>query len=258
MSRAAWWKDFFDADYLRLWEGLEAGDTVERLTDGLWDLLELAEGSRVLDAPCGYGRFSRALAERGAKVLGVDLSKDLLAEAKRRRGELPPERLRTLRHDLRQPLGEELEDRFDVALNLFSSLGYGTEEDDLAVLSTLRAAVRPGGKVFIDTMHRDAVAVMLSKTPRPAHRLADGTLLVEEPRLDPVAGRVETTFHWSGPSGSGAKIASLRIYSVTELVRLLEAAGLRFVSLHAGCSPAPYVELPKAAGGRAGLLAVRG
>ena len=125
------------------------------------------------------------------------------------------------------------------------------------MLSTLRAAVRPGGKVFIDTMHRDAVAVMLSKIPRPAHRLADGTLLVEEPRLDPVAGRIETTFHWSGPGGSGAKSASLRIYSVTELVRLIEAAGLRFRSLHAGCSPDPYVPPPKGPGGRVGLLAVR-
>ncbi len=55
------------------------------------------------------------------------------------------------------------ESGFDVGLNIFSSLGYGTEADDVAILSTLRAAVRPGGLVFVETMHRDRV---LSVCPR--------------------------------------------------------------------------------------------
>jgi SAM-dependent methyltransferase len=54
--------------------------------DALWQLCGLAEGARVLDAPCGYGRLSRLLADRGAVVLGVDQSPDLLAEAERGRG----------------------------------------------------------------------------------------------------------------------------------------------------------------------------
>lgn len=146
-----------------------------------------------------------------------------------------------------------MESGFDVALNIFSSLGYGSEADDIAVLSTLRAAVRPGGLVFVETMHRDRIAVGLSQNQRPANRLPDGTLLVEEPRLDPVSGRVETTWYWSGPSGSGEKSASIRSYTATELVRLLEAAGLRIRSVHNGCSPEPFVS----PGGRLGLLAIR-
>ena len=251
---ADWWEGFFDADYLRLWEGAEPPDRTERQAAGLWDVLGLAAGSRVLDAPCGYGQISRALAERGAQVLGVDLSADLLAEAERRRGDLPADRLRYARHDLRTPLAES---GFDVALNIFSSLGYGTEADDVAVLSTLRNAVLPGGLVFIETIHRDIVAVRLSQNPRPANRLPDGTLLVEEPRLDPVSGRVETTWYWSGPLGSGQKTASMRAYTVTELVRVIEAAGLRLRSVHAGCSPDPFVAAGAAIGGRLGMLAVR-
>lgn len=250
----AWWETFFDADYLRLWEAVEAADRTERQAKGLWEVLHLTEGSRVLDAPCGYGRISRALAERGVQVLGVDLSSDLLAEAERRRGDLAPERLRYLHHDLRTPLAES---GFDAALNIFSSLGYGSETDDIAVLSTLRAAVRPGGLVFVETLHRDRVVVSLSKNQRPANRLPDGTLLVEEPRLDPIAGRVDTTWYWSGPSGSGQKHASIRVYTATELVRLLETAGLRVRSVHDGCSPEPFVAPGSAVGGRLGILAVR-
>ena len=66
------------------------------------------------------------------------------------------------------------------------------EEDDVAIMTTLGRAVRAGGQVFVDTMHRDAaVASFASGGPRP-HRLLDGTLMIEEPVLDPVAGRIET------------------------------------------------------------------
>jgi SAM-dependent methyltransferase len=251
---SGWWESFFDADYLRLWEGAEPPDKIAREVSGLWAVLGLRETSTVLDAPCGYGRIARALAERGARVLGVDLSADLLAEAERRRGGLPSEALRYRRHDLRSPLAES---SFDAAVNVFSSLGYGTEADDLAILSTLRAAVRPGGRVFVETTHRDAVAAGLSAGRRISNRLPDGTLIVEEPWLDPVAGRVETTWYWSGPAGAGRKTASLRVYTATELVRLVEAAGLRLGSVHNGCSSDPFVTVGSPPSARLGVLAMR-
>jgi D-alanine-D-alanine ligase len=228
-----WWQGFFDAQYVELWEGAMPANKTEREAVELWSLLGLSAGSKVLDAPCGYGRLSRALAERGAQVLGADVSAELLAAAESRRGDLPAERLRYQRHDLRVGLAES---NFDVAFNVFSSLGYGSEADDLAVLSTLRAAVRPGGLVFVETNHRDQLVIGLSRNPRPAQRLPDGTLFVEEPRFDPVAGRLETTWYWSGAGGSGAKRASVRMYTATELVELMRAAGLVVRSTHNGCS----------------------
>jgi len=146
-----WWQTFFDADYTRLWEAWIDSARTEQEIAGLWKLLDLRDGTRVLDAPCGYGRISLGLARRGAAVLGVDFSESLLNEAQRRRGEAPVERLVYRRHDLREPLPES---GFDVALNIFSSLGYASEADDVAILSTLRNAVRPGGRVFIETNHR--------------------------------------------------------------------------------------------------------
>jgi SAM-dependent methyltransferase len=251
---AEWWQTFFDQDYLRLWEAAAPAGKTEREAAGLWEVLDLTAGSKVLDAPCGYGRIARALAERGARVLGIDLSLDLLTEAERRRGDLPSARLRYQRHDLRRPLEES---GFDAGLNIFSSLGYGTEDDDVAILSTLRAAVRPGGLVFVETNHRDAVVVALSRSQRIATRLPDGTLMVEEPRFDPVTGRVETTWYWSGPGGSGQKSASLRVYTATEMARLMAAAGLRLRSVHDGCSSEPFATQSPPSGGRLGVLAVR-
>ena len=250
----SWWEEFFDADYLRVWEGAEAAGNADRQVAGLQVILELKPDSTVLDAPCGYGRISKPLAQLGARVLGVDYSADMLAEAERRRDGIPVDYLRYIRHDLRTPLPET---GFDVALNLFSSLGYGTEADDLAILTNLCSAVRTGGLVFIETNHRDRYVANLVKGSSDAQRLPDGTLLFAENRFDPVAGRVDTKWYWSGPAGSGQKEASLRLYTVTELVQLVERAGLQVRSVHRGCFPEPFVGDQSSFGGRLGLLAVR-
>lgn len=247
-----WWKTFFDSDYIRIWGGAEKPTETAEQVQGIWELLALREGSRVLDAPCGYGRLSLPIARRGAIVVGMDQSEELLAQAEKNRGDLPTERLRYFRHDLREPLTEG---DFDAAFNVFSSIGYGTKKDDLAILRTLRSAVRRGGRVLIDTMHRDAVAALFSRGARPAQRLADGTLVVEEPTFDPISGRVNTTWYWSGPAGQGYKSASLRLYTATELVHLLQTSGLRFLSAHHGCSTREFKGEGPEMGGRIAILA---
>lgn len=247
-----WWKTFFDVNYLRLWGELFTPEQNAQQADAIWQLLRLQAGSRLLDAPCGYGRLSLEFAKRGAVVLGVDQAEALLTEAARHNtfGDC----LRYLRHDLREPLPES---GFDAACNVFSSIGYGTEEDDLAIFRTLHDAVRPGGLVFIDTNHRDATVAFLVRSAKPANRLSDGTLVVEEPMFDSVEGRINTCWYWSGPAGTGKKLASLRLYSITELVRLLERAGLHFLSAHKGCATALFKAEGADMGGRVGILTCR-
>ena len=111
-----WWKSFFDADYVRLWGAGVMVRAIRQHAEAVWELLGLREGSRLLDAPCGYGRVSEPMARRGAVVVGVDQSAEMLAQAERDRGDLPVERLRYVRHDLREPLAEG---GFDAAMNLF-------------------------------------------------------------------------------------------------------------------------------------------
>ena len=247
-----WWKAFFDADYIRIWGDADEPTKIAEQAQGIWELLALREGSHVLYAPCGYGRFSLPIARKGAVVVGVDQSEALLAQAERNRGEMPTERLRYIHHDLREPLAEA---SFDAALNIFSSLGYGTEEDDLAILKTLRAALHRNGRLLIDTMHRDAFAASFSRGTKTAKRLGDGTLLVEEPTFDAISGRVNTTWYWSGPAGNGSKSASLRLYNASELDRLLKSAGFQFLTAHQGCSTREFKAEGLEMGGRLGILA---
>jgi ubiquinone/menaquinone biosynthesis C-methylase UbiE len=67
-------------------------DVLRPADENWWEVYSLVErladlrGRRVLDVGCGTGRLSVALAERGAKVWGVDASPEMLAVA---RGKAP-------------------------------------------------------------------------------------------------------------------------------------------------------------------------
>jgi 2-polyprenyl-3-methyl-5-hydroxy-6-metoxy-1,4-benzoquinol methylase len=73
-----------DARYDRVadWYPAWVGDGNGFLADA-GDLLPASvQDARVLDVACGHGRASRALARRGADVLGIDISAELVARAR--------------------------------------------------------------------------------------------------------------------------------------------------------------------------------
>lgn len=249
-----WWKTFFDEKYLNIWGQIFSKEGDAKEAADLWSLLDLAPGCRVLDAPCGWGRLSGPLAEMGANVLGVDQSETLVAFAERHRPDLPPERLRYLKHDLRTSLAET---GFDAACNIFTSFGYGTEEEDLAIFRTLRGAVRQGGRVIVETNHRDLKCASVAHGTTASRRLPDGTLFIDGSDFDAISGVVHLNWYWSGPKGSGEKHAEWRCYTPTQIVDLLQRAGLRFMGAYKGLSKVPYKAEGPEAGGRIVVVAAR-
>lgn len=96
-------------------------------------LLDLQPGDRVLDLGCGDGALTREIAGRGAAVLGVDSSAELL-EAARARG-VPTQRMDG------QALSFEAE--FDA---VFTNAALHWMRDHDAVVQGVRCALRPGGR----------------------------------------------------------------------------------------------------------------
>lgn len=64
--------DVFGEDYLHFYETWLTDDVSDRQAELLWRLLDLHEGSDVLDLACGHGRIANRLATRGARVTGLD------------------------------------------------------------------------------------------------------------------------------------------------------------------------------------------
>jgi 2-polyprenyl-3-methyl-5-hydroxy-6-metoxy-1,4-benzoquinol methylase len=79
VARNARYDEF--ADWYSAW----VGDGDGLIAEGVGDILPpTVHGARVLDVACGDGRASRGLARRGADVVGVDISAELIALARER------------------------------------------------------------------------------------------------------------------------------------------------------------------------------
>src|SRR5436309_14839589 len=74
-----WFEDFFGADYLVRYVHPETDAQVEAIDK----ILHLRKGSRILDVACGSGRHTIGLAKRGYRMTGFDLSRAVLAEARK-------------------------------------------------------------------------------------------------------------------------------------------------------------------------------
>lgn len=131
--------------------------------------LEVTPGSRVLDVGCGVGRWSSMLAQRGARVTGMDLSPTMIDEAKRRaeaRG--VGERCRFLVQDLaRLDAGEQ----FDLVLGV-------TVLQHILDPAALRAAVQ---RMSAHLAPRGRMVLLEAAPARPA-RHCDTTVFRARPR----------------------------------------------------------------------------
>ena len=87
---------YFDKTATKTWERLTSDAPVSRIRQTvragrnqmraklLSQLPNDLNGARVLDAGCGVGQVSQALAERGAQVTAIDISPSLIEIAQRR------------------------------------------------------------------------------------------------------------------------------------------------------------------------------
>lgn len=188
----------------------------------VWKALGLKKGERVLDVPCGSGRHSLKLAERGAYVLGVDLTPAYLRAAQKAGAKQP--RARFVRGDMRYlPYKGE----FDAAMNLWTSFGYFARyAEDLKVLRGVARALKPGGRFLIDV--RDLDEVRRRPFLRHWDQRADGAYLLQDAELvegrDPKIVNDWTILH-PGQKPRRARFV-LRGYDKPRLYAALREAGL--------------------------------
>jgi SAM-dependent methyltransferase len=229
------WESFFDAQYVLTYVPLQPDDRSRREAISAARLVGLSPGSRVLDVPCGYGRHAVPLTVEGYRVVGLDWSPTQIAEARRRGG--PAHGPFLVRADYRRiPLADGV---FDAALTLLSSLGYSDEDGDRAMLREIRRVLRPGGRLLLETNHRDRLP---PRSPwREWYPLPDGSFLLAESRVDRVAGTVELT-HTYLPAGQPPQARTIRwrAYSATELVRMLADAGFGEIACYGDLDGASF------------------
>jgi SAM-dependent methyltransferase len=231
MRSAEWWRRYFDDTYFELHEPLFSEARSRGEVAGMMELLALPVGARVLDAPCGWGRHGALLTEAGCVVFGADLSSDLLRHA--------PASLQAhcAAADIRAlPFATA---SFDAVINVFTSLGLFLDDaQDIIALREARRVLRPGGRLLLESMHRDDVIADYAE--RDEWTLPDGTDVRVRRRFDPIAGVSHERLSWRSGTSTGRKQHALKLRTATEIDGLLRAAGFSDIAYYGSWTGAPF------------------
>jgi 2-polyprenyl-6-hydroxyphenyl methylase/3-demethylubiquinone-9 3-methyltransferase len=112
-------------------------------------------GQSILDCGCGAGILSEAMAQKGARVVGLDLAHDVIAVAKEhaKDSHLSIE----YRCESIQAIASARPESFD-AITCMELLEH--VEDPVELLKSCFEALKPGGYLFLSTINRTASAFL--------------------------------------------------------------------------------------------------
>ena len=214
-----WWQTFFDEYFLAYSFPRIKRSRTMRDVRFIETVLAPRKGAKILDVCCGIGRHALELAKRGYRITGVDITQQYLdvaaARARRRKVKIALER-----RDMRK-LGYRGE--FDAAILMWTSFGYfENEKDNMKSLRVIHRALRPGGKFLIDLINRD----WLIRNFQPHGWMEAGKEYVLERRqFDPSTSRMHSEWVCIGEGEVARRETNLRVYSLHELLEMLERAG---------------------------------
>jgi SAM-dependent methyltransferase len=225
MTDGGWYRRAFDREYFERWvrSGATSWDPVrdtQHQVDFVVRAMRPEPGAAVLDVACGHGRHAIELARRGYEVTGVDLSVDLLDIARAEAAAAGVE-VRWVEGDMR----DALPGSFDAAVCLDTSVGYfDSDEEDAAALANMQAALRPGGRLILDVLNRDAFLDAVNT--RYWRELAGGELLLLDRRMDLATSRLCVDSTIVDADGTRhARTFRMRLYTLAELSGKLGGAG---------------------------------
>jgi SAM-dependent methyltransferase len=202
--------------------------------DQIIKLSGVRKGAKVLDLCCGIGRHSLELARRGFKVIGVDLTEEYLARA-RRKARAQGLNIQFIKDDMRRFC--QL-DYFDAAINMFTAFGYfENPADDRRVLSNTYYSLRKGGTLLIDVIGKEILARIFQ--PREWHE-DNGRIFLQERKLSRNWSWIDSRWIMLENGKRQEFRFGHRLYSAVELTVLLKDCGFSSVKIYGDLTGANY------------------
>jgi len=212
-----WWEHFFEGLVVKLWVAAVSPKHTSSEADTLTELLGAAPGAQLLDVPCGAGRLSLALAERGYRLTGVDVSREFLQQARSHDASNRVSWEHREMRDLPWP------SRFDGAFCVGNSFGYLDDEGNAAFLRAVAAVLKPGARFVLETpMILENLLGHLQE--RPWWRVGDMYLLVQN-QYDHTRSRLDIGYHFVSHGIFEVRHGSHRAYRYAELAELIRSSG---------------------------------
>jgi len=149
-----WFESWFDTSYYHILYSHRDYTEAKGFMQNLVKFLDLKADDLLLDLGCGKGRHSIYLNSLGYNVIGADLSKNSISEAK----EFENNRLRFIVHDMRNPFKL----KYNAIFNMFTSFGFFEDDtEDIAILQNIKNGLAEDGVAIIDFMNVKKVVANL-------------------------------------------------------------------------------------------------
>ena len=229
-----WYRTFFSGAALDFWRAAMTPEITGHEANFLEKALRLPTGGRVLDAPCGNGRLAIELARRGYRPSGVDLAEPFLEEA-RQAAETAGVDVTWRLADMRELPGSG---DFDAAYCFGNSFGYFDHAGTRRLLAGFAGALRPGGRLALDTAMA-AESILPNLESQLWMKVGDVMMFVAN-EYDVATGRLETEYSFLQDGRMETGLTSHAVYTVSELGRLLDEAGLDVVDHWSSIEFEPY------------------
>jgi len=216
-----WYKDWFNSkNYLRVYSHRNQ-EEAERLVDLIAKILNLPANSSVLDMACGAGRHAVTFAKMGYKVTAVDLSHLLISEAKKNADQEGVE----LDFVLCDILEFETNKKFDLTVNLFTSIGYfDNDEENYAVIKKAYNLLKSGGYFVLDYFNKE---FLLKNLISMTVFSENGLKIIQNRSIE--GTRIVKKITIANNDSSEEFNESVRLYSFEEIINYIKKAGFTIV-----------------------------
>ncbi len=150
----------------------------------------------LLELGCGTGKHAELLACKGFSVTGVDLSENMLKEAKKRKNLLSAKIQKKLDFYQGDITKIRINKKFDAVISLFHVISYQTTNEQLnAAFATAAEHLRKGGLFVFDCWYGPAV---LAQMPAPRLKSFENdsmkVIRVAEPLIYPNKNTVDVNY----------------------------------------------------------------
>jgi glycine/sarcosine N-methyltransferase len=113
------------------------------------------EGKRILDAGCGSGELSFALAQKGATIEAIDLNEELLSQAQRHRSH---DRIVFKNANMLHIAGIYGSSAFDAVICFGNTLVHLNDSAQIHdFFTSVHKVLKPSGKLFLQILHYDHI-----------------------------------------------------------------------------------------------------
>jgi len=230
-----WYKRWFGEEYLLVYEHRDL-DEAEHEIEAIRDTLDFGKDELILDLCCGPGRHDLPLAKKGYRMIGLDFSMPMLRIARFGKPE-EQEYPIFIRGDARHlPFRDS---SFDVVLNLFTSFGYFSDDENRGLMYSIARILKPGGRFYIDYLNPPKVlAGLVERSTRDKKEMT----IVEERHHNRETNRIEKTITLSMNGHNRSFHESVRLYGLPEMRAMVIDAGLTLDETYGSVGKTPYTE----------------